>query len=185
MPPAAVLLESYLDLAPPREPSLDQLASPVHTSAPPSSTDSTAQTLEAEQLVPRNRYIDRPQELRPPALALAKRDGAVQPSLTASLDKRSSSLAPNYSQKVTLGVIAAYAVVISVLWITPVVKWILWPFKVHFLRAHFQRLHPRTEARLFARYPVCTLYAVHLRRIRIRVSSPQQAAKLDQSGDRY
>ncbi|TKA55726.1 hypothetical protein B0A53_02862 [Rhodotorula sp. CCFEE 5036] len=136
MPPAAVLLESYLDLAPPREPSLDQLASPVHTSAPPSSTDSTAQTLEAEQLVPRNRYIDRPQELRPPALALAKRDGAVQPSLTASLDKRSSSLAPNYSQKVTLGVIAAYAVVISVLWITPVVKWILWPFKMLIVAIH-------------------------------------------------
>lgn len=131
MPPAAVLLESFLDLAPPpSEPSLDQLAIPVRTSAPPSLADSTAQTLETEQLVPRNRYIGRPEGFQQPALALLKRDGAVQPSLTASLHKRSSSLAPNYSQKVTLGVIAAYAVVISVLWITPVVKYILWPFKV-------------------------------------------------------
>ena len=154
MPPAAVLLESYLDLAPPREPSLDQLASPVHTSAPPSSADSTAQTLEAEQLVPRNRYIDRPQELRPPALALAKRDGAVQPSLTASLDKRSSSLAPNYSQKVTLGVIAAYAVVISVLWITPVVKWVLWPFKVRFLRMPSPSYTDASLRPLLGLYPI-------------------------------
>lgn len=165
MPPAAVLLESYLDLAPPREPSLDRLASPIHTSATPSLAQSTEQASESEQLVPRNRYIGRPDDFLAPALALSKRDGAVQPSLTASLHKRSSSLAPNYSQKVTLGVIAAYAVVISVLWITPVVKYVLWPFKVRFLRARAQfRLPcPRVNAHLLARCPVRILYAVHPR----------------------
>ena len=34
------------------------------------------------------------------------------------------------TQKVTLGVIAAYAVVIALLWNLPYVRWSLWPFKV-------------------------------------------------------
>lgn len=34
------------------------------------------------------------------------------------------------SQKVTLGIIALYVVVIAILWNVPYVKWSLWPFKV-------------------------------------------------------
>ena len=40
------------------------------------------------------------------------------------------SLTANSTQKVTLGVIAAYAVVIALLWNLPYVRWSLWPFKV-------------------------------------------------------
>ena len=40
------------------------------------------------------------------------------------------SLAVNSTQKVTLGVIVAYAVVIALLWNLPYVRWSLWPFKV-------------------------------------------------------
>ncbi|OAQ99610.1 hypothetical protein LLEC1_04886 [Akanthomyces lecanii] len=38
---------------------------------------------------------------------------------------------PNHTQQVTLGVIAAYVVVIAILWNVPYVKNILWPFKSH------------------------------------------------------
>ena len=34
------------------------------------------------------------------------------------------------SQKVTLGIIAVYVVVIAILWNVPYVRWSLWPFKV-------------------------------------------------------
>lgn len=34
------------------------------------------------------------------------------------------------SQKVTLGIIALYVVVIAILWNVPYIKWSLWPFKV-------------------------------------------------------
>lgn len=34
------------------------------------------------------------------------------------------------AQKVTLGIIAVYVVVIALLWNLPVVRWSLWPFKV-------------------------------------------------------
>jgi hypothetical protein len=37
------------------------------------------------------------------------------------------------SQKTTLGVIAAYVVVIALLWNLPYVRWVLWPFKVSVL----------------------------------------------------
>lgn len=40
------------------------------------------------------------------------------------------SLSVNHTQGVTLGVIAAYAVVIALLWNLPYVRWSLWPFKV-------------------------------------------------------
>ena len=36
----------------------------------------------------------------------------------------------NHTQGVTLGVIAAYVVVIALLWNLPYVRWVLWPFKV-------------------------------------------------------
>ncbi|GAA5876602.1 hypothetical protein JCM3774_005997 [Rhodotorula dairenensis] len=137
MPPAVLVLESFLDLASsPRERSLDETSSPVRSHAPASLAGVTIQERDSEPLLPRNRYIGRPEAVQTGAGALFKRDGAVQLSSTASLHKRSSSLAPNYSQKVTLGVIAAYVVIISVLWVTPVVKWVLWPFKMLIVAWH-------------------------------------------------
>lgn len=35
------------------------------------------------------------------------------------------------AQKVTLGIIAVYVVVIAILWNLPYVRWSLWPFKVN------------------------------------------------------
>ncbi|GAA6046969.1 hypothetical protein JCM3770_003456 [Rhodotorula araucariae] len=46
------------------------------------------------------------------------------------------SLAPNDTQKVTLGVIGAFAVIITILWNLPVVKWVLWPFKLLVVAFH-------------------------------------------------
>ena len=45
-----------------------------------------------------------------------------------SLLKR--DLTVNHTQAVTLGVMAAYVVVIALLWNLPYVRWSLWPFKV-------------------------------------------------------
>lgn len=39
-------------------------------------------------------------------------------------------LSVNSAQKVTLGIIAVYVVVIALLWNLPYVRWSLWPFKV-------------------------------------------------------
>lgn len=41
------------------------------------------------------------------------------------------SLSVNDTQKVTLGIICAYVVVIALLWNIPYIRWSLWPFKVH------------------------------------------------------
>ena len=41
-------------------------------------------------------------------------------------------LSVNHTQAVTLGVMAAYVVVIALLWNLPYVRWCLWPFKVSF-----------------------------------------------------
>jgi hypothetical protein len=40
------------------------------------------------------------------------------------------SLGVNDTQKVTLGIIAVYVVVIALLWNLPYIRWSLWPFKV-------------------------------------------------------
>ncbi|KAH9892152.1 peptidase M50B-like-domain-containing protein [Xylariomycetidae sp. FL2044] len=40
------------------------------------------------------------------------------------------------SQKVTLGIIAAYVVVIAILWNVPYVRWSLWPFKMLVIAFH-------------------------------------------------
>lgn len=63
-------------------------------------------------------------------------------------------LTVNDTQKVTLGVIAAYVVGIAILWNVPYIRWVLWPFKVSYLptpalpfplvpfpRWHLQRPH--------------------------------------------
>lgn len=39
-------------------------------------------------------------------------------------------LSVNDAQKVTLGIIGAYVVVIALLWNLPYIRWVLWPFKV-------------------------------------------------------
>lgn len=51
----------------------------------------------------------------------------VQPHLH-SIAKRGLSV--NHTQGVTLGIIAAYVVIIALLWNLPYVRWVLWPFKV-------------------------------------------------------
>jgi hypothetical protein len=47
------------------------------------------------------------------------------------------------TQKVTLGIIGAYIVVIALLWNLPYIRWVLWPFKVrcHSCRSHLPPLH--------------------------------------------
>ncbi|KAB5563226.1 peptidase M50B-like-domain-containing protein [Coniochaeta sp. 2T2.1] len=53
---------------------------------------------------------------------------------TSSLAAR--SLTVNSTQKVTLGVIAAYIVVIAILWNVPYVRYSLWPFKMLVIAFH-------------------------------------------------
>jgi hypothetical protein len=73
-------------------------------------------------------------ETTQPWVGVAKRalaDAApqlLQASTTAVLARR--NLTVNDTQKVTLGVIAAYTVGIALLWNLPYVRWSLWPFKV-------------------------------------------------------
>ncbi|SGY61508.1 BQ5605_C007g04566 [Microbotryum silenes-dioicae] len=52
------------------------------------------------------------------------------------LMRRSLSLEPSDTQKVTLGVIAAYVVIIAILWHVPVLKWILYPLKMLTIAFH-------------------------------------------------
>ena len=54
------------------------------------------------------------------------------PALSAHHFER-RGLGVNHTQGVTLGVIAAYVVVIALLWNLPYVRWVLWPFKVRLL----------------------------------------------------
>ena len=53
----------------------------------------------------------------------------AQPHLQAHYLQR-RGLTVNHTQGVTLGVIAAYVVIIALLWNLPYVRWVLWPFKV-------------------------------------------------------
>ena len=50
-------------------------------------------------------------------------------------------LSVNGTQKATLGVIAAYVVVIALLWNLPYVRWSLWPFKVSSLNGQIHCCH--------------------------------------------
>lgn len=61
---------------------------------------------------------------------LASGPALAQPHLH-HLQRR--GLTVNHTQGVTLGVIAAYVVVIALLWNLPYVRWVLWPFKVRVL----------------------------------------------------
>lgn len=130
MPPAPLyLVESMLDLVPP-EPSLDALAESDSAPSQRWTEPKTAGYATTESFERRNRYIGRPDDVRTGSFDVLRRTEAVQGSATHVLGKRSGLSVSTDSQKVTLGVIAAYAVVISILWVTPVLKWVLWPFKV-------------------------------------------------------
>jgi hypothetical protein len=48
---------------------------------------------------------------------------------------------PNHTQRVTLGVIGAYAVIIAILWNVPYLRMILWPFKVGCFYSCFSLSH--------------------------------------------
>src|SRR5436190_22821581 len=56
------------------------------------------------------------------------------------------SLTVNSTQKVTLGVIAAYTVAIALLWNLPYIRWSLWPFKVSAKHEPYNPLHPPTKS---------------------------------------
>ncbi|KAI0007749.1 peptidase M50B-like-domain-containing protein [Xylariaceae sp. FL0662B] len=56
----------------------------------------------------------------------ARRDAVSRRDLTVTSD----------SQKVTLGIIAVYIVVIAILWNVPYVRWSLWPFKMLVIAFH-------------------------------------------------
>ncbi|CAM1511040.1 Fc.00g085530.m01.CDS01 [Cosmosporella sp. VM-42] len=43
---------------------------------------------------------------------------------------------PNHTQQVTLGVIAAYVVIIAILWNVPYIRMVLWPFKMLVIAFH-------------------------------------------------
>ncbi|GAP88089.1 putative Pc12g01000 protein [Rosellinia necatrix] len=60
------------------------------------------------------------------AARLVARDVVSRRDLTVTSD----------SQKVTLGIIAAYVVVIAILWNVPYVRWSLWPFKMLVIAFH-------------------------------------------------
>jgi len=55
---------------------------------------------------------------------------------TASAILTRRALTVNDTQKVTLGVIAAYTVAIALLWNLPYIKWVLWPFKMLVIAFH-------------------------------------------------
>lgn len=63
-------------------------------------------------------------------------DAVVENVVRAIDNDHGSSLAtrdlqnPNHTQRVTLGVIAAYVVGIAILWNVPYLRMVLWPFKV-------------------------------------------------------
>ncbi|KAI0377592.1 peptidase M50B-like-domain-containing protein [Hypomontagnella monticulosa] len=62
----------------------------------------------------------------PEVARLARRDIMSRRDLTVTSD----------AQRVTLGVIAAYVVIIAILWNVPYVRWSLWPFKMLVIAFH-------------------------------------------------
>jgi hypothetical protein len=70
--------------------------------------------------------------LRPGLATLARRTIVTAAPALASHHFERRGLSVNHTQGVTLGVIAAYVVVIALLWNLPYVRWVLWPFKVLF-----------------------------------------------------
>ncbi|KAK4157605.1 peptidase M50B-like-domain-containing protein [Chaetomidium leptoderma] len=89
-----------------------------------------------------------PPALRPPVrrswLTTAASAGAAVPHIARMSAATSSAavvlsrrdMTVNDAQKVTLGIIAAYVVVIALLWNLPYVRWVLWPFKMLVIAFH-------------------------------------------------
>jgi hypothetical protein len=87
----------------------------------------------------------------PPAISPATRSAlgtlarraliTTGPALSAHHFER-RGLGVNHTQGVTLGVIAAYVVVIALLWNLPYVRWVLWPFKVRCYSREPCSIHP-------------------------------------------
>jgi hypothetical protein len=71
--------------------------------------------------------------ISPPLAKLARRALVTTAPALASHHFSRRGLSVNHTQGVTLGVIAAYVVVIALLWNLPYVRWVLWPFKVTYL----------------------------------------------------
>jgi hypothetical protein len=59
----------------------------------------------------------------------------VNAGSTLAITRRDLSV--NSTQKVTLGIIVVYVVVIALLWNIPYVRWSLWPFKVSFVKVTY------------------------------------------------
>jgi hypothetical protein len=67
--------------------------------------------------------------LRTSLATLARRTIVTTAPALASRHFERRGLTVNHTQGVTLGVIAAYVVIIALLWNLPYVRWVLWPFK--------------------------------------------------------
>ncbi|BGP42224.1 hypothetical protein JCM10449v2_006229 [Rhodotorula kratochvilovae] len=132
MPPAPFLLiPSPLDLAPH---AAAKTAAPISTS--PTAAGDPYAPQDNVELLP---HLDK--RALAPAEVAARAAVEGSPWQARSMGGSSGglarrSLAPNDTQKVTLGVIGAYAVVITILWNLPVVHWVLWPFKLLVVAFH-------------------------------------------------
>lgn len=71
-----------------------------------------------------------------PPLRLAVRTAITAAHLTTTTLLSRRALTVNSTQKVTLGVIAAYTVAIALLWNLPYIRWSLWPFKMLVIAFH-------------------------------------------------
>ncbi|KAK4191711.1 peptidase M50B-like-domain-containing protein [Podospora australis] len=60
----------------------------------------------------------------------------ASPHIARSVLVRRGGLGVTDAQKVTLGIIAAYVVVIAILWNVPYIRWVLWPFKMLVIAFH-------------------------------------------------
>ncbi|GAA5922039.1 hypothetical protein JCM3775_003472 [Rhodotorula graminis] len=125
-PTPYLVVRSPLDLAAPR---LDPTSQPASAPPSPASTNDRVHDLESNH----DYTLDSTPHPGKRALAASELLAAGSTS-GASLARR--SLAPNDTQKVTLGVIAAYAVLITILWNVPVIHWVLWPFKLLVVAFH-------------------------------------------------
>ncbi|GAA6003974.1 hypothetical protein JCM10207_006493 [Rhodosporidiobolus poonsookiae] len=134
MPPASYTLlpASPLDLAPPAPSSSGSLnSSPASPASPPAADAIRSSKRVRRALAPADFLSASLGGMGPApstALRMEARDGGH------SLARR--SLEPNHTQAVTLGVIGAYAVVITILWNVPVLHWVLWPFKMLTIAFH-------------------------------------------------
>ncbi|KAK3378476.1 peptidase M50B-like-domain-containing protein [Podospora didyma] len=69
-------------------------------------------------------------------VSVARRSAPHVARVTASAMLVRRELTVNDTQKVTLGVIAAYIVVIALLWNIPYIRYVLWPFKMLVIAFH-------------------------------------------------